>query len=65
MQSDPRSTETEHWAESSLPLPWLVAPLVSVAVVLVMVGLAAVLWPHPTARGPGGLPSQPASSTPR
>ena len=65
MQPDLQSTEPDRWTESSLRLPLLVAPLVSGAVVLVMVVLAPLVWPQPTSHAPAGVPRQPASSTPR
>ena len=43
MSLDPQSAESDRWLQPSLRLTWLVAPVVSALVVLIMVAVAAVL----------------------
>jgi hypothetical protein len=57
---DPQSADSDRWGEPSLRLPWLVAPAVSAAVVLIMVGVASVLWPHQSL----GVPASKLTSGP-
>jgi hypothetical protein len=60
VSQDPHSADSDRWEEPALRLPWLVAPMVAALVVLIVVGLAAVLWPKETPLAP--LRALPATS---
>ena len=52
MNTDPRSADSDRWDGPGLRRSWVVAPLVSALVVLIVVGLGTLLWHRPVGAEP-------------
>jgi hypothetical protein len=60
---DPRLADPDRPQEPDFRLPWLIAPVVATLVVLLVVGVASLLWPRETAQLRGSTHSPVVSST--